>query len=689
MVVGVPLGYLAARHQGRPLDTLVVSGSLLGVVTPVFFLAILLKLVFADTLHWLPTALRQDPRIDATHITNFYVLDGILTQEWDAAWDAILHLVLPAVALATIPLAIIVRITRASVAEVHATRTTSAPPRPRGWPSSTISRRHVLRNALLPVVTTIGLQAGLLFAGAVLTETVFAFNGIGQYLFEAIGRRDYPVLQGFILFIAIMYSLINLLVDVSYGVIDPRVQGLHEPSDLPPGHRPARRARTSAEAEVHGVSLWRGAFRRVRRNPSAIAGAIIVLAFVVVAVVAPLLTPYEPGSAEWSGQVTPSSVPGPSEDHWLGLDRFGSDMWTQMVYGARQSLVYGVVSTAIGLIVGATAGARRRRVRRGRWRFGQSVDTFIMRCVDVMLSIPSLLLAVSIAAVLGQNAYSVMIAIGAAQVPIFARLLRGSMLSQGRSDYVLAAGALGLRKTPDRDEPRAAQQRRADDRAGHAQPRDRDHRGGGAVLPRARRVRPRHRRVGADAGRGPGPLRRRRPGSPSCRVSRSRSRRSASRCSVRRCARPSTPGRGDDDAAATRRAAPDRTRPRGHVRRPRAASRARPSTRSRFEIRPGQHVGLVGESGSGKSVTSLAIMGLLPKRGVRTSGEVLCGGRNLLTADRDELSRLRGREIAMVFQDPMTSLNPVVPIGVQVAEVIQQARRRPTAGRPRTGPRRC
>jgi peptide/nickel transport system permease protein len=223
VVVGVPLGYLAARNQGKLLDTVVVSGSLLGVVTPVFFLAILLKLVFADKLHWLPTALRQDPRIDATHITNFYVLDGLLTQEWDAAWDAILHLVLPAVALATIPLAIIVRITRASVAEVQHedyVRTAEA----KGLASSTISRRHVLRNALLPVVTTIGLQAGLLFAGAVLTETVFAFNGIGQYLFEAIGRRDYPVLQGFILFIAIMYSLINLLVDLSYGVIDPRVR---------------------------------------------------------------------------------------------------------------------------------------------------------------------------------------------------------------------------------------------------------------------------------------------------------------------------------------------------------------------------------------------------------------------------------------------------------------------------------
>ena len=223
VVVGVPLGYLAARNQGRALDTFVVSGSLLGVVTPVFFLAILLKLVFADRLDWLPTALRQDARMDATHITNFYVLDGLLTREFDAAWDALVHLALPSVALATIPLAIIVRITRASVAEVLAedyVRTAES----KGLAPSTISRRHVLRNALLPVVTTIGLAAGGLFAGAVLTETVFAFNGIGQYLFEAIGQRDYPVLQGFILFIAIIYSVINLLVDVSYGLIDPRVR---------------------------------------------------------------------------------------------------------------------------------------------------------------------------------------------------------------------------------------------------------------------------------------------------------------------------------------------------------------------------------------------------------------------------------------------------------------------------------
>ena len=223
VVLGIPLGFLAARHQGRGLDTLLMSASLLGVVTPVFFLAILLKLVFAEWLHWLPTSLRQDPRIDATHPTNFYILDGLITREYDASWDAVLHLILPAIALGTIPLAIIVRITRASVSEVlneDYVRTAES----KGLSSRLINRRHVMKNAMLPVVTTIGLQAGLLFSGAVLTETVFAFNGIGQYLFDAIGQRDYPVLQGFILFIAIIYSFINLAVDIAYGIIDPRVR---------------------------------------------------------------------------------------------------------------------------------------------------------------------------------------------------------------------------------------------------------------------------------------------------------------------------------------------------------------------------------------------------------------------------------------------------------------------------------
>lgn len=187
-----------------------------------------------------------------------------------------------------------------------------------------------------------------------------------------------------------------------------------------------------------GVSLLRGAGRRLRRDPAAIVGAVLVIAFVGVALAAPLIAGYEPGRALPGNGVTPSSVPGPSVEHPLGLDSSGVDLLTQLVYGARQSLVIGIVSTGLGLVAGMALG-----VLAGA--FGGWVDVAVMRVVDIMLSIPSLLLAVSIAAILGQNALSVMIAIAAAQVPIFARLLRGSMLSQRGSDYVLAATSLGLR----------------------------------------------------------------------------------------------------------------------------------------------------------------------------------------------------------------------------------------------------
>src|SRR5919106_153856 len=221
--IGIPLGYFAARRYGRWLDNLSVSGSLIGVAVPVFFLAYILKYASAVRLGWLPTGGRQDPRMDAEHPTGFYVLDGIITGNLEASLDAIVHLILPAIALGSIPLAIIVRITRASVLDVvheDYVRTAEA----KRLFGRTITRRHVLRNALLPVVTVIGLQAGLLFSGAILTETVFAFDGMGRFVYDAIRVRDYAVLQGAILMIAALYVLVNLAVDVSYGVIDPRVR---------------------------------------------------------------------------------------------------------------------------------------------------------------------------------------------------------------------------------------------------------------------------------------------------------------------------------------------------------------------------------------------------------------------------------------------------------------------------------
>ena len=221
--LGLPLGYLAARHRGRLLDNVIVIGTLVGVSVPVFFLGYLLKQGFAVELAWFPPSGRQDVTINATHVTNFFVLDGLLTREWDAAMDAFMHLVLPGLALGTIPLAIIVRITRASVLDVlneDYVRTAEA----KGLRRSTIRARHVLRNALLPVVTAVGLQTGLLLAGAVLTETVFNYRGLGWLLSEAIAKRDYPRLQAIILLSASVYVVVNLLVDLSYAIIDPRVR---------------------------------------------------------------------------------------------------------------------------------------------------------------------------------------------------------------------------------------------------------------------------------------------------------------------------------------------------------------------------------------------------------------------------------------------------------------------------------
>jgi peptide/nickel transport system permease protein len=223
VVVGIPLGYLAAKRRGGWLDVASVSGSLVGICVPVFFLALILKGIFAVNLGLFPSYGRLTTGLDATDVTGFAVLDGILTGEFDATLDALHHLALPAITLASIPLAVIVRMTRASVLEVLGedyVRTAES----KGLEKNTVRVRHVLRNALLPVVTAIGLLTGSLLSGAVLTESVFAFGGIGSFIKDAIDARDYPVLVGFIMFIAMVYVVINLLVDLAYSLIDPRVR---------------------------------------------------------------------------------------------------------------------------------------------------------------------------------------------------------------------------------------------------------------------------------------------------------------------------------------------------------------------------------------------------------------------------------------------------------------------------------
>jgi peptide/nickel transport system permease protein len=220
---GVPLGFFAAKRYGGVFDNMTLVGSLLGISIPIFFLAIILKYLFAVKWPILPSVGRIDVTLNVEHPTGFYVLDAIITRDWSTLWDVIKHLILPAIALGSIPLAVITRITRASVLDVQNedyVRTARA----KGVPPTTVDRRHVLRNAMLPISTIIGLQTGLLLSGAVLTETVFAWPGMGSGLRDAIFNRDYPVLQGGILFLALVFVFVNLLVDISYAIINPRIR---------------------------------------------------------------------------------------------------------------------------------------------------------------------------------------------------------------------------------------------------------------------------------------------------------------------------------------------------------------------------------------------------------------------------------------------------------------------------------
>ncbi|MFN2322372.1 MAG: ABC transporter permease [Trueperaceae bacterium] len=221
--VGIPAGVLAALNRGKPVDTAVMAVAVSGVSMPVFWLAIIFIYVFAVRLGWLPPSGRLTVGVDLEPITNLYLLDAVLRGNWAAFLDVLRHLVLPAIALGTISLAIVVRMTRSAMLEVLSqdyVRTA----RSKGVEERVVVRKHALRNALLPVVTVVGLSFGTLLSGAILTETVFSWPGIGRWIYDAISSRDYPIIQGGILFVAFVVTLINLLVDTLYAVIDPRIQ---------------------------------------------------------------------------------------------------------------------------------------------------------------------------------------------------------------------------------------------------------------------------------------------------------------------------------------------------------------------------------------------------------------------------------------------------------------------------------
>ncbi|MDX2229498.1 MAG: ABC transporter permease [Leptolyngbyaceae cyanobacterium bins.349] len=223
--LGIPAGLLAAVYKNRRIDNLMMTGSLLGVSLPVYWLGLLLIYLFAVNLQWLPASGRisVDAGLTFQPITGFYLLDAVLQWNGKALLDVFAHLILPALTLGTIPLAIIARITRSAMLETLGQdyiRTARA----KGVPEFWVICQHAFKNALLPISTITGLQFGTLLGGAILTETIFAWSGLGSWIYQGILERDYPVVQGGVVFVAIAFVVINLLVDLSYALIDPRVQ---------------------------------------------------------------------------------------------------------------------------------------------------------------------------------------------------------------------------------------------------------------------------------------------------------------------------------------------------------------------------------------------------------------------------------------------------------------------------------
>ncbi|MCC7451098.1 MAG: ABC transporter permease [Anaerolineae bacterium] len=223
ILFGIPIGIISAIRRNTWLDTVSMFGALLGVSLPIFVLGLIFIYLFSVQLGWLPTGQRLDTDLSLKPITGLITLDSILQGRWDALGNALKHLIMPAVALSSIPLSIIARITRSAMLEVlHQDYVRTA--RAKGLSEWLVIMRHALRNALLPIVTVIGLQFGALLSGAVLTETIFSWQGIGSWIYDAISARDYPIVQSVSLLITLIYVGINLLVDLTYAFLNPRIR---------------------------------------------------------------------------------------------------------------------------------------------------------------------------------------------------------------------------------------------------------------------------------------------------------------------------------------------------------------------------------------------------------------------------------------------------------------------------------
>ncbi|MCC6575359.1 MAG: ABC transporter permease subunit [Planctomycetes bacterium] len=494
-LIGVSLGMLAAIKPRSIADFTCLGFALIGVSVPIFWLGFMAQKLFAGELKLLPFGRRLGDYWEGFQSeTGFHTLDAIFVyQSPELLADVLHHLLLPGLVLSTVPMALIARITRASMLEAlrqDYVRTARA----KGVKPMGVVMRHALRNATIPIVTAVATQFGYLLGGAVLTETIFSWPGLGRYTIEAIEALDARPLQAGVLVVATTFVLVNLLTDLSYAFIDPRLrkgEGREEVASREPwrarlwqigvlvfvgvvlslaadrvlGRNPARAQAIDAAAVVAlgllgawllfyavknllgGAAVGFGRrlalilkaalagvgalLKYVASHRPALIGLGIIIIVAAAAVLAPIVAPYGPMQAFQDLMHAPSS-----SAHWLGTDSQGRDLYTRLLYGARTTLLVALAATTLSMFAGSVIGAVAGYF--GRW-----TDLVLMRGVDFMMSFPSFLLAVVTVAVLGKSLDNLIWAVGIAGAPSFARQVRAEVLRLKSQEFVEAAGALG------------------------------------------------------------------------------------------------------------------------------------------------------------------------------------------------------------------------------------------------------
>ncbi len=399
--ISIPLGIVAAVNQNSIKDTVSMILALLGLSMPNFWLGLLLIIVFSLKLGWFPSGGYE---------------------------DGILSIVLPAFTIGAGLAAFMTRSTRSSMLDVIR-QDYLRMARAKGVPERKVIRKHALRNALIPIITVFGVQFSNVLGGSVLAETVFAWPGVGRLVVDAIDQRDIPTVTGALVMTTMLVTVVNLLIDIVYAYVDPRMQIAIYEVRAGPWKKKEELLKKYKKRSTF-MSIW----HQLRKNKGAIMGLVLLVVIIVVALGSPYPFDYE--TQVIANNIKERMQP-PSAEHWFGTDDMGRDIFARVCYGARYSLAVGIIAVMFALVFGVTLGAAAGYI-------GGVFEDVTMRVCDIFSSIPSVLMAIAVVSALGKSTFNLMLAVGIASTAPFVRVARAAVLTIRGEEYIESARAIGV-----------------------------------------------------------------------------------------------------------------------------------------------------------------------------------------------------------------------------------------------------